>query len=665
MFCCRKRGTLEHHGKKCTAIKLDEITVYRSKDASENQSSSQYNVHFYSHKQDDTCRRPRDVTPIEISSQLYLFGSFRENAPHYNIKESANSHKICIVKIDDTHGSVASDLLLTCQQISQNQAITDLQIIGFHCDKSLAVPNNVFNMSKAAQSIKIANSTLPLNSVEQLMQQLQQCKYLTAIHLEKIRLYNPKKTQQIEVTHFDLGNQGKFLADMIRNFGSDPLLQQLYLPNCLIQEEGCIEMLKYLPSCRHLTHLNLSENRVGKAGIHIVKTIENMGLDPPLKLLYLRDCSIPSNICGDILRSLPRCKFLTSLDLGGHELENQGKLLADMIKHFGSHSLLQHLYLPNCSIQEKDCTEMLKYLALCQLLNYLDLSGNKVGKAGIHIANIIENMRLYPSLQLLYLRDCSIPSNTCGDILKCLSQCKLLTHLDLGGHDLGNQGKLLADMIKNFGSDPLLQQLYLPNCLIQEEGCVEILKYLPSCRHLTHLNLSGNKVGKAGIHIVKTIESMGLDPPLELLYLRNCSIPSDMCGDILKCLSQCKLLTHLDLGGHDLSNCGKFLAELIKSLGSDSPLHQLHLGNCSIPEEECTEILKYLPSCLHLTDLDLSGNKVEKAGINIAKAIENMGLDPPLKLLYLRDCSIPSDICGEILKCLSQCKLLTYFSLDL
>ena len=402
---------------------------------------------------------------------------------------------------------------------------------------------------------------------------------------------------------------------------------------------------------------------MGKAGIHIAKTIENMGLDPPLELLYLRNCSIPGDICGDILKYLSQCKLLTSLDLGGQDLSNQGKLLTEIMKNFGSTSLLKHLYLGDCSIPEEDCTEMLKYLPSCKHLTHLNLNGNKVGKAGIHIAKTIENMGLDPPLELLYLRNCSIPGDICGDILKYLSQCKLLTSLDLGGQDLGNQGKLLTEIMKNFGSTSLLKHLYLGDCSIPEEDCTEMLKYLPSCKHLTHLNLDGNKVGKAGIHIAKTIENMGLDPPLELLYLRNCSIPGDICGDILKYLSQCKLLTSLDLGGQDLSNQGKLLTEIMKNFGSTSLLKHLYLGDCSIPEEDCTEMLKYLPSCKHLTHLNLDGNKVGKAGIHIAKTIENMGLDPPLELLYLRNGSIPGDICGDILKYLSQCKLLT--SLDL
>ena len=84
-----------------------------------------------------------------------------------------------------------------------------------------------------------------------------------------------------------------------------------------------------------------------------------------------------------------------------------------------------------------------------------------------------------------------------------------------------------------------------------------MLKYLPSCKHLTHLDLDGNKVGKAAMHIAKTIENMGLDPPLELLYLRNCSIPGDICGDILKYLSQCKLLTSFGSRWTRLKQSGK------------------------------------------------------------------------------------------------------------
>ena len=162
-----------------------------------------------------------------------------------------------------------------------------------------------------------------------------------------------------------------------------------------------------------------------------------------------------------------------------------------------------------------------------------------------------------------------------------------------------------------------------------------MLKYLSKCRHLTHLILDGNKVGKGGIHIVEMIEGLGLDSPLQLLYLRDCSIPSDTLQEILKRLKKCKQLTNLDLGGNSLENTGENLVELIESFGLDSPLQQLYLPSCSLTEEKCTEMLKCLCKCRHLTHLNISGNRVGKGGIHIVEMIQRLGLDSPLQLLYL------------------------------
>ena len=497
------------------------------------------------------------------------------------------------------------------------------------------------------QSLYLRDCSIPSDTLQEILKKLKNCKQLTYLDLGR----------------HSLENDGENLVELIESFGLDPPLQCFYLPNCSITEEKCTEMLKCLSKCRHLTHLNLDGNRVGKGGIHIVEIIERLGLDSPLQLLYLRDCSIPSNTLQEILTSLKKCKQLTYLDLGGHSLENTGENLVELIENFGLDPPLQCLYLPNCSITEEKCTKMLKCLCKCRDLTHLNLSGNRVGKGGIHIVEIIERLGLDSPLQSLYLRDCSIPSNTLQEILTSLKKCKQLTNLNLGGHSLENTGENLVELIESFGLDPPPQCLYLPSCLIPEEKCTKMLKCLSKCRHLTHLILDGNRVGKGGIHIVEMIERLGLDSPLQLLYLRDCSIPSDTLQEILKKLKKCKQLTNLDLGGHSLENTGEHLVELIESFGLDSPLQQLYLPSCSITEEKCTEMLKYLSKCRHLTHLILDGNRVGKGGIHIVRMIERLGLDSPLQLLYLRDCSIPSNTLQEILTSLKKCKQLTYLDL--
>ena len=399
-----------------------------------------------------------------------------------------------------------------------------------------------------------------------------------------------------------------------------------------------------------LTHLNLNGSNVGKQGVHLLQIIDSLGPDSPLQLLYLRNCSIPSDILQEILKNLKKCKQLTHLDLGFHNLENAGENLVELIKSFGQDPPLQQLYLPNCSIPEVDCTKILSYLSECRYLTCLDLSENKVGKAGKYITDIVVKLGLDSPLQLLYLRDCSISADTLQEILKCLKRCKQLTHLDLGGHCFENDGDHLVEVIKSLAIDPILQQLHLGNCSMLEKDCTEMLRYLSEFRHLTHLNLNENIVGKAGSHIAEMVERAGLDSPLQLLYLRDCSISADTLREILKCLKRCKQLTHLDLSGHSLKNYGDHLIELIKSFRIDLLLQQLYLGNCSILENNCTEMLQYLSQFRHLTHLNLYGNKVGKAGSHIAEMVGRAGLDSPLQVLYLRDCSISADTLREILK---------------
>ena len=497
------------------------------------------------------------------------------------------------------------------------------------------------------QSLCLRDCSIPTDTLQEILTSLKKCKQLT---------------------HLDLGgnnleNNGDHLVELIKSFGVDPSLQQLYLSDCSMPERECTEMLQCLSEFQHLTHMNLSGNKVGKAGKYIVEIVKNFRLDSPLQLLYLRNCSITNDTLQEILKCLKKCKKLTHLDLGWHKLEKNGGHLVELIKSFGVDAPLQQLYLQNCSIPEGECTEMLKCLTKYRHLTHLNLSGNRVGKTAIHIVEIVENAELHSPLQLLYLRDCSIPSNTMQEILESLKKCQQLTHFDLGGHNLENDGVHLVEFIKSFGVDPSLQQLHLQNCSIQEKDCTKMLQYLSEFRHVTHLNLNGNLLGKAGIHIVEIMKRAGIDSPLQLLYLGDCSIPTDTLREILKSLKKCKQLTCLDLGGHNLAIDGEHLVELIKSFVIDQPLQLLYLPDCSIQEKECTIMFQYLSEFRHLTHLNLSGNRVGKAGIHTVKMVERAGKDSPLQLLFLRDCSIPTHILREILKCLKRCKELTHLDL--
>ena len=93
----KREEHLETMGK--SALLLNLITsLYAEARSTPLQSKPHHNemFHFYSHEQDDVCGRPRDVTPIEIYSRLYLFGCLRRirtTVQNKNIWKK--SHRMC------------------------------------------------------------------------------------------------------------------------------------------------------------------------------------------------------------------------------------------------------------------------------------------------------------------------------------------------------------------------------------------------------------------------------------------------------------------------------------------------------------------------------------------------------------------------------------------
>ena len=71
----------------------------------------------------------------------------------------------------------------------------------------------------------------------------------------------------------------------------------------------------------------------------------------------------------------------------------------------------------------------------------------------------------------------------------------------------------------------------------------ELVQALSRCSHLILLNLRGNNLSEAGLHLIQCIRSWGEDSPLQKIYLDNCKLPAEISTELGKCLSLCKHLT--------------------------------------------------------------------------------------------------------------------------
>ena len=580
---------------------------------------------------DEQKEMPRNV---HFPSKHFEFTCLRRKLNDFKLPANDHSESLeCSMSIVDIDSEAANSFLVTCCAISHVQEITDLWMQGI--DYHQHADDMEFRLSTHTMSLTVIDCKLPQNLTGPLLAQLAICRRINEIYM----------------SNFVIGDLAHFIPKAISSW-KYPSLEVLFLRNCSIPEESVGEILKSLATCQHITRLNLSGNHVGASGKYLAEAIINWGDTPSLEYLNLNNCSIPEENCTEILRILTNCHNLKHLDLSENHVGASGKYIAEANENWGDAPSLQTLYLQNCSIPEESCIKILKTLNYCQNLQSLILPGNHVGASAKYLAQAIKSWGDAPSLQRLSLNNCSIPEESCSEIFKSLTTCQHITELDLSVNHVGASGKYLANAIRNWGDAPSLKTLYLENCSIPEESCCEIVKSLTTCQHITELDLSGNDVGASGKYLAEAIGNWGDVPSLKTLYLENCSLPEGSCCEILKSLTTCQHITHLSLSGNYVGASGKYLAKAITNWGDVPSLKALYLKNCLILEENCCEILKSLTTCQHMTHLSLLGNHVGTSGKYLAEAIKNWGNAPSLEYLNLENCSIPKTEWCRILQSL-------------
>ena len=275
-------------------------------------------------------------------------------------------------------------------------------------------------------------------------------------------------------------------------------------------------------------------------------------------------------------------------------------------------SALQKLKMTSCNCSEDFWKKLFNHLPICKKLTHLIVSHNSLGEAGRDLARSIRMWGPDPPLQVLQLDQCLMPEIAWRDLCWSLHSCKHITHLDLSYNKLGNAGSELAQAISDWGDESPLQKVDLSYCSMSAEACDDLFYSLFYCKRLTYLDLSGNMVGEAGHYLAEVIRSWGDDPPLETFIAEHCFIPTVVWPDLLRSLSACSKLIHLDLSHNILTGCLSSLlpgprsrlyslAALLSSLfhRSRSGLHSLSnffLDSCSLNQEDLQHLTKYLDS---------------------------------------------------------------------
>ena len=391
------------------------------------------------------------------------------------------------------------------------------------------------------------------------------------------------------------------------------------------------------------------------------ETDQFIELSSKIDTLTIVDCVLPSKLVLCLLQQLSAAKTIRALHISNVHIGGHGRYIVNAIKRtWIKNSRLTALELTNCSIPQDILCDLFRILTSCRFLYQLKLT-DAIDDAEHLLAKA---MKKSPQLLILHLTNCGIPEDQCKQIIQSLSKCKQLTGLDLSGNKVGTAGKDLAITIRQWGMNPPLQYLYLDNCSISQEHCSAILQSLHSCTRLTELSMTGNSIGAAGNILAECINQWGCNPPLQYLYLRKCSITEEVSGKIMKSLGSCSNLKTIDLSENTVGESACQLAQSIRQWGDNPPLQELGLGNCSIPEQYWSEIFNSLGTCNNLTHIVLPENTVGGSASQLTQSIRQWRDNPPLQQLGLGNCSIPEQYWSEIFNSLGTCNTLTYFDLS-
>ncbi|XP_073721799.1 protein NLRC3-like [Misgurnus anguillicaudatus] len=228
------------------------------------------------------------------------------------------------------------------------------------------------------------------------------------------------------------------------------------------------------------------------------------------------------------------------------------------------------------------------------------------------------------------LCSCNITDEGCVALTSALrSNPSHLTHLNLSDNKLkDSRVKLISDVLKN--PDCKLQKLVLSKCHITDEDCVALTSALRSNpSHLRELNLSVNKLRDSGVKLISDVLK-NPDCKLKILKLYGCNITYEGCVALTSSLrSNPSHLRELNLSKNKLTDSGvKLISDVLKN--PDCKLEILELSFCNITDEGCvalTSALKSNPS--HLRELNLSFNNLTYSG---KKLISKLKDDPHYKL---------------------------------
>ncbi|XP_076144148.1 uncharacterized protein LOC143126118 [Alosa pseudoharengus] len=264
-----------------------------------------------------------------------------------------------------------------------------------------------------------------------------------------------------------------------------------------------------------------------------------------------------------------------------------------------------------------------------------ELVKTKEGEGDFHLENYPDQglKKMLPVVKdskRVWLNQCHLSKASCKNIASVLQTTTTLKELDMSNNKLEDEG--VEELCVGL-SDPKcqLETLRLKQCHLSKASCKRIASVLQMTTTLKELDMSDNKLEDEGLQEL----CVGLSDPkcqLQTLRLADCKLTEKSWEVVASALQSANSpLRELDLSQNHLQESEEKLTSALQS--PNCKLETLRLAGCKLTEESCEVVASAVQQMVSLTELDLSDNHLNIAGIHLSSALKD---DINCKLQTLR-----------------------------
>ena len=398
------------------------------------------------------------------------------------------------------------------------------------------------------------------------------------------------------------------LGDVLTN---NPNLKQLLLSHLELGPNTFMKLSSNLSKLRELRHLAITLSSINDENAkNVAKLITN---NLTIEKLNLSGCKI--SLQGklhifQILTSLSALQYfsINNIIIGDQLVNELARILSINVR-------MKHFEIGNCTSTEYQIFTIISSLTKHKQLVHLNLNNNILSDRSLsYLTNLIRENKI----QHLELSKCNITS--LDTILMFLS-LNTLKHLDLSNNPISN---IVATTRQHtFTKVSGLTYLNLSQCQISEKGMEQVIKALTHCRLINHLDLSSNLLNSNSSAVSDLFTLISNNSSIETLYMPICTLSDLNIKALFLSLSDASrtLLKFVDLNSNRITN---EMADCVAVMMSNSSkLDQLKFSNLVLEESGFEKLKSYLPKFKGLNNLGITGCKITDENAEIISTLIN------------------------------------------